>query len=144
MKLATLKKVAPLAFRTQRIECPELFDHVAAMAAKQGVECPVNSSDCYFIIRELAAAQVDKFSADLLDENQKVDYGKAIGGARAKFVAACLVDDDGKPLYTTQEQVRQFGELMPNKVMQKLLDACNELNGRGKEGDDPVEVAEGN
>lgn len=86
-------------------------------------------------IRELTGAQRDAFEGSVMGDGKKPD----IANIRARLVAACLVDDAGKPLFN-EAAARKLGE-KSGRVLDRLFDTCRELNGLTEQAVE--ELAEG-
>lgn len=84
-------------------------------------------------IRVMTGTERDRFEAEF------VGGGKSVDMVRAKLVAKCLCDDEGKRLFTEQE-IPQLGEKSA-AVLDKLFASCMKLNRFTK---DDVEELAGN
>jgi hypothetical protein len=84
----------------------------------------------------MTSAERDAFEAGLIDNK-----GKKAGlkNFRARFVACCLVDENGERLFTASN-AEQLGK-KASAPLARLFDVCQELNGMSKED---VEELEGN
>ena len=84
-------------------------------------------------LRVMTGTERDRFESEFVGGNKSVEM------VRAKLVAKCLCDDDGKRLFTEQE-IPQLGEKSA-AVLDKLFTACMKLNRFTK---DDVEEMAGN
>lgn len=77
-------------------------------------------------IGTMTAAERDAFEASMIPEKGKKQADK-MANFRARFVARCIVDAEGKPVFTEADIV-QLGRKSAN-VLSRLFDECRELNG---------------
>ena len=89
-------------------------------------------------IGTMTAAERDAFEASMLPEKGKKQSDK-MANFRARFVARCVVDEEGKPLFD-QADIVELGRKSAN-VLSRLFDECRELNGMTQED---VSELEGN
>lgn len=78
-------------------------------------------------LRSLTGRERDSFEASLQDRKGK-SVKENIENFRARQVALCAVDEDGKLLFTNKQQVVLLG----NKsvaALQRIFNKCNEMNG---------------
>lgn len=95
------------------------------------VECPEWNG--FVFIRSLTADQRDSYEQSLAD-------AKTVIGARAKLVAACMCDKDGKTVQWTPAEVEALGRKSA-AVVDRIADRCMVINGMRAED---VEAAEKN
>jgi hypothetical protein len=76
------------------------------------------------LLRTLTGKQRDDFEQGQasLPANGKLD------NIRARLVALCLVDGDGKQLYADHESILRLGG-RSGTVLDRLFDVCREMNG---------------
>lgn len=95
------------------------------------VECPEWGG--FVFIRTLTADQRDAYEQSLAD-------AQTVVGARAKLVAACMCDKEGKAVDWTASEIEALGRKSASAV-DRIADRCMTLN-RMRASD--VEVAEKN
>lgn len=89
-------------------------------------------------IRGLTGTQRDAFEASVVKMNgTNKQYN--LTNLRARFVALCVVDADGKRLFTDQD-VKQLGEKSAT-ALERVWTAARKLSGMSE--DDVEELAEG-
>jgi hypothetical protein len=103
-------------------------DRAALQAIKRReVSVPFPDIDAEFRLRELSGTERDKFEMSAFrDEN-----GKRVVDTlylRARLVALCLVDDDGRRLFNDDE-ITQLSDELPASVVNTLFAAAQKLNG---------------
>lgn len=87
-------------------------------------------------IRSLTGKERDKFERDAAGDAGRGGKKKStVENLRAKLVALCAVDEDGRVLFASSYEVDQLGEL-PVAGLQRVFNACMALNGIS---DDDVE-----
>lgn len=89
-------------------------------------------------IGTMTAAERDAFETSMIPEKGKKQSDK-MANFRARFVARCIVDSEGQPVFTAAD-VAQLGGKSAN-VLSFLFDECRKLNGMT---DKDVEELEGN
>ena len=89
-------------------------------------------------IAAMSAAERDSFEAGMLDNKGKSDP-KRLLNFRARFIASCIVDEDGKRLFAASDIVA-LGRKSAAPVS-SVFDSCREINGMTE---DDVEEIEGN
>lgn len=85
----------------------------------------------------MTSAEADAFEAGLASAKEKGE--KALANFRARYVARCIVDEDGKPLFTGSD-VAALGNKSA-AVVRRLFDKAREINGMTAED---AEEFEGN
>lgn len=75
-------------------------------------------------VRSLTGRERDNFELSLSDGKK----GETKENFRARLVALCAVDADGKPLFTNKQQVIMLGNKSVS-ALQRVFDKCNEMNG---------------
>ena len=78
-------------------------------------------------LRSLTGRERDSFEASLQDRKGK-SVKENVENFRARQVALCAVDEEGKLLFTNKQQVVMLG----NKsvaALQRVFNKCNEMNG---------------
>lgn len=82
------------------------------------------------LIKKLSAAEAEDYFASVqVEKDGKSEF--VTKDSRAKLVALCLVDENKRPEYTTQEV-----SAMDNDVVRELFEACQKINGMAKEAVD--------
>jgi len=89
-------------------------------------------------ISAMAACDRDAFEASMLDNKGKGSSAK-LSNFRARFIAACIVDDAGKCLFSGKD-IAELGKKSAAPIS-RLFDACRELNGMSEKD---LEEIEGN
>jgi hypothetical protein len=89
-------------------------------------------------IAAMSGAERDSFEAGMLDKKGKSDP-KRLLNFRARFIASCIVDADGKRLFTAGDVIA-LGKKSAAPIS-RVFDECRELNGM-TEAD--IEEIEGN
>ena len=90
----------------------------------------------------MTACQRDAFEASIVDLKggaKTKTNSKLLVNFRARFISSCIVDDNGKRLFTDKDIV-ELGKKSA-KPISRLFDKCQEINGMT---DDDVEELEGN
>lgn len=77
-------------------------------------------------ISTMTGADRDAFEATMIPEKGK-DKVKQLANFRARFVARCIVDEEGGTLFSSKDMV-ELGR-KSSAVLSTLFDACRELNG---------------
>ena len=77
-------------------------------------------------ISTMTAADRDAFEASMIPEKGK-DKTKQLENFRARFVARCVVDDEGNTIFSHKDMV-ELGRKSAS-VLSTLFEACRELNG---------------
>lgn len=90
------------------------------------------------LLSSMSAAHRDAFEASMLDNKGKSD-AKRLQNFRARFVAACIVNEDGQRLFSDKD-VLDLGKKSA-AVISRLFDEARTLNGMD---DVAVEEIEGN
>lgn len=90
------------------------------------------------LIAAMSAASRDAFEASMLDNKGKGD-AKKLQNFRARFIAACIVDESGNRLFSDKDIV-SLGR-KSSAPISMLFDECRELNGMT---DEAVAEIEGN
>jgi hypothetical protein len=75
-------------------------------------------------VRSLTGRERDNFELSLQDGKK----GNTKENFRARLVALCAVDADGKPIFTNKQQVVLLGNKSVS-ALQRVFDKCNEMNG---------------
>ena len=86
----------------------------------------------------MTAAERDGFEASMLNSKGKTD-GKHMANFRARFVAACIVGEDNKRLFSSADVVA-LGKRSAAPVS-TVFDVCRRINGMSAED---IEDIEGN
>lgn len=98
-------------------------------------------------VRGMSGAQRDDYEASILQQNGG-DRKVNLANARAKLVARCLVDGDGRLLFTADD-VRALGRKSA-RALERVFDKARELSGMTERdveslaenfGDDPSDDA---
>ena len=89
-------------------------------------------------IAAMTACERDAFEASMIDTKGKGD-AKRLQNFRARFVASCIVDEDGNRLFSNKDIV-DLGK-KSSAPISRLFDECRKLNGMT---DEDVEELEGN
>lgn len=94
------------------------------------VEVEFDDNALSVFLKPLTSAQRDAFEASIVG----VDGKRDLSNLRARLVADCLVDEDGKPIGSA----KQIGEL-DARLVNALFEKVRVLNGM--DGDEAVEEA---
>jgi len=78
----------------------------------------------------MTSSERDAFESSLLEKDKK----RGFQNLRARLVALCVVDEDGKRVFADAD-VAKLGE-QPADVIGRLFDECRDINGFNKETDD--------
>ena len=89
------------------------------------------------LISAMSAAERDAFEASMVDNKGKGD-AKRLQNFRARFVASCIVNEDGDRLFSNKDIV-DLGKKSSAPVS-RLFDLCRKLNGMTDE--DVAEIEE--
>lgn len=84
------------------------------------VAVPEWGGDVY--IRQMSGREQDKFEAECRGKNG----GPNLINMRARMVAACLVDSEGKKLFTDEDVIKLSNK--SGSVLNRLIDKIGELN----------------
>jgi hypothetical protein len=114
------------------------FDEVLGASDRSYEDVMVKEWGGTVRLQGMSSAQRDQYEAEAYQANKKGGT-EAFKNLRARLVAMCWVDEDGKPV-ATGKRVEQLGQKSA-KVVNDLFDVCRRLNGL-TEGD--VEELEGN
>ena len=87
-------------------------------------------------IAAMTACERDAFEASMLDTKGKGD-AKRLQNFRARFVASCIVDDDGNRLFSDKDIVA-LGK-KSSAPISRLFDECRKLNGMTDEDVEELE-----
>jgi hypothetical protein len=91
------------------------------------VSCPEWGGDVR--LRSIRGAQRDAYENAVLSSNGS-DTKMNLRNARAKLIVLCAVDEDGRPLFTSDD-VSALGRKNA-KPIDRLFSACLKLTGMGK------------
>lgn len=89
-------------------------------------------------IQEMTGASLDEYESSLWEiENVdgKVSINRDSSNARAKLIAACVVDSAGNKMFKSPEQVKALGS-KSGKVLDLIHKKCREINGLENSGED--------
>ena len=83
-------------------------------------------------VRALSGTELDEFNTSIVrTKGNNVEVNRR--NYRAKLVARCLVNGDGKtPLFKDESQIIALG-MQPVKILDRLLEVINRLNGTSDE-----------
>ena len=87
-------------------------------------------------IAAMSAAERDSFEAGMLDNKGKSDP-KRLLNFRARFIASCIVNEDGKRLFAASDIVA-LGKKSAAPIS-RVFDQCREINGMTEEDVDEIE-----
>ena len=87
-------------------------------------------------VAAMSAAERDSFEAGMLDNKGKSDP-KRLLNFRARFIASCIVDEDGKRLFTAGDVVA-LGKKSAAPIS-RVFDECRKLNGMTEADVDEIE-----
>ena len=87
-------------------------------------------------IRTMTARERDDYEASIYDMDGKTVKVKR-EDFRAKLLARCLIDEDGKRLFTTKDIPQLSGKSA--KPVQALFEVAQELNGLSADAQDELE-----
>lgn len=90
------------------------------------------------LISAMTAAERDAFEAGMLDTKGKGD-AKRLQNFRARFIASCIVDENGNRLFSNKDIVALGSK--SSAPISRLFDECRKLNGMT---DEDLEEIEGN
>jgi hypothetical protein len=78
-------------------------------------------------VQAMSATTRDEYDTALIALSKKYgDDASKIPNARARFLSFCLVDDDGARLFTTEQQIAEFGTKSV-KAIDRLIPVAREL-----------------
>lgn len=86
-------------------------------------------------IMAMSGAERDSFEASLLDKKFKNDPKRALN-FRARFIASCIVDEDGKRLFAASDIVA-LGKKSAAPIS-RVFDECRDLNGMTEEAAEEI------
>ena len=89
-------------------------------------------------IAAMTAAERDSFEAGMIDNKGKSDKNRLLN-FRSRFIASCIVDEDGKRLFSAGDVIA-LGKKSAAPIS-RIFDECRELNGMTEKD---VEEREGN
>ena len=81
-------------------------------------------------VAAMSAAERDSFEASMIDNKGKSDP-KRLLNFRARFIAACIVDEDGKRVFPASDVVA-LGKKSAAPIS-RLFEECRKLNGMTEE-----------
>jgi len=113
-------------------------DQILNADDRDSIEVEVPEWGGTVLISAMSAAERDAFEAGMLDTKGKSD-AKRLQNFRARFIASCIVDNDGNRLFSDKDIVA-LGRKSSAPVS-RLFDECRKLNGMT---DDDVAEIEGN
>ena len=87
-------------------------------------------------IAAMCAAERDAFEAGMLDNKGKSDKNRLLN-FRARFIASCIVDEDGKRLFSAGDVV-QLGKKSAAPIS-RVFDRCRVLNGMTEKDVEEIE-----
>jgi len=102
-------------------------DEILALADKREVRTVTIDGYGDFLLKEMSGIDRDALEESML----RITGDRAtpnLVNARAKLVAACLVDEDGERIFTSIPDVSNLGKL-PAKVLGRLWEESTDLNG---------------
>lgn len=88
-------------------------------------------------VRGMNGTDRDKFEAAFVDKNGKRSNDKGFDHFRARLVANCLVDGDGKRMFRSDAEVRRLGEKSA-EALQVVCDVAMRLSGMTEEDVDEL------
>lgn len=94
---------------------------------RKTVKVPVPEWGGEVMVRTLSGRERDEFEASTVKTN-KGKQEQNFDNFRARFVALCVVDEQGQRLFATRQEVAMLG----NKsvaALQRVFNAAQELNG---------------
>lgn len=80
-------------------------------------------------IAVMSAEARDRYESSLMEMQQDGTATKNLENIRAKLVSACIVDENGKTMFTYKELADKSG-----RVLDRLFNECSKLNALGEEG----------
>ncbi len=102
-------------------------DQILAARPWPSVEVEVPEWGGSVRVRALSATEMDAFNASIVrTKGNNVEVNRQ--NFRAKYVAKCVVDGDGKTPMFTDEDLHVLG-LQPASALDRILEAANKLNG---------------
>jgi len=100
------------------------------------VEVPEWHGSC--LVGSMSSSERDAFEASMIDSKGKGD-SKRLANFRARFVASCIVDEDGNRLFSNKDIV-DLGK-KSSAPISRLFDVARKINGMT---DEDIEEIEGN
>jgi hypothetical protein len=82
-------------------------------------------------LQSLTGRERDEFEASTTETKNGRSKPK-FENFRAKMCAACMVDENGKRIFTTRADIQMLGEKSVS-ALQKIFNRCQELNGMSDE-----------
>jgi len=111
-------------------------DNILGANDRGAVEFEVPEWGGSVLIASMTAAERDHFEATLADDKSKA---QALKNFRAKFIAKCLVDEDGNNIFSPAD-IEALGKKSAT-VMVRIFEKCQQVCGYSQED---VEEIEGN
>ena len=111
-------------------------DQILGADDRDSVEVEVPEWGGAVRIAAMTAAERDAFEASMIDGKGKSD-AKRLQNFRARFVASCIVDDDGNRLFSDKDIVA-LGK-KSSAPISRLFDDCRKLNGMTDEDVEELE-----
>lgn len=111
-------------------------DQILGADDRQSIELQVDEWDGSIMLAAMTAAERDAFEAGMLDNKGKSDKNR-LRNFRARFIAACIVDADGKRLFSDKDVVALGGKSAA--AVSRVFDKCREINGMTEEDVEEIE-----
>lgn len=86
----------------------------------------------HVFVRSLTGRERDAFEADINKPSRKGKGENNFDNFRAKFVALCMVDEDGQQLFKTRQEIAMLGSKSV-AALQRVFNKAQELNGMSDE-----------
>lgn len=103
-------------------------DQILGADDREATEIEVPEWDGTVRVMSMTAKDRDDFETSMIDKNGKA---QKLTNFRAKFIAKCVVDEEGSPMFTPAD----LGALgsKSGAVIGRLFDACRSVNGMTEE-----------
>ncbi|MCM2580443.1 hypothetical protein [Streptomyces meridianus] len=79
-------------------------------------------------VQGMSGAELDKFQARFIDDKGSASQSRGLEMFRARIVAACVVDADGKRLFRSEAEIKRLGDKSAN-ALTRVVDAARRLSG---------------
>jgi len=111
-------------------------DQILGADDREAQEVEVDEWGGSVLVSSMTACERDAFEASMLDSKGKGNV-KRLQNFRSRFVAACIVDEDGNRLFSDKDIVA-LGRKSAGPIS-RLFEVCRELNGMTEEDIEEIE-----
>ena len=88
-------------------------------------------------VQGLSGTERDKFEARFVNDKGGASPSRGLEMFRARMVAACVVDADGKRLFRSEAEIKRLGEKSAS-ALTRVVDTARRLSGMTDEDQDEL------